>query len=117
MYLENVGQVLAERRLELDAAVKGRRQEVTVLIGAPRPLPGSNDYFCAYQIVGLADETVRYAGGVDGAQALYLAMEAVGTYLSSTSEARSGRLTWYGEQALGFPVRDQRPQLRLVASS
>jgi len=115
MYLESVGQVLAERTLDLD--VGGRRRAVTVLIGTPRPLPGSTDCFCAYQIRGLSDETVRYAGGVDAAQALYLAMEAVGTYLSSTPESRSGRLTWYGESALGFPVRDQRPQLRLVASS
>lgn len=115
MLLDNVGQVLAERSLDLE--VNGRRREVRVLIGAPQPLPGSSDCFCAYQIVGLDDSTVRYVGGVDGAQALYLAMEAVGTQLAATPEARAGRLTWYGERALGFPVRDQRPQLRLVASS
>lgn len=115
MQLENVGQVLAERTLDLDLG--GRRRDVTVLIGAPQPQPGSSDCFCAYQILGLDDTTVRYVGGVDAAQALYLAMEAVGTFLSATPEARSGRLTWYGERALGFPVRDQRPQLRLVASS
>jgi hypothetical protein len=44
-------------------------------------------------------------------------MEATGTHLASTQEARSGRLTWYGERAHGFPVREQRPKLRLVASS
>ncbi len=115
MYLNSVGAVLAERILDLD--VSGKHRQVTVLIGAPQPLPGSADCFCAYQVVGLGDTTVRYAGGVDGAQALYLAMEAVGTFLANTPEARSGRLTWYGERALGFPVRDQRPHLKLVASS
>lgn len=115
MRLENVGRILAERALDLE--VTGRRREVRVLIGAPEPLPGSSDFFCAYQIIGLDDPTVRYAGGVDAAQALYLAMEAVGTQLAATTEARSGRLTWYGERALGFPVREQRPQLRLIASS
>lgn len=115
MLLESVGQVLAERTLDLD--VNGRRREVKVLLGAPQPLPGSSDYFCPWQILGLNDSTVRYAGGVDGAQAMYLAMEAVGTLLASCPEARAGRLTWYGERALGFPVRDQRPLLRLVASN
>lgn len=115
MRLERVGTVVAERILDLDVA--GERHEVKVLIGTPRNIPGSDDFYCAYQVVGLMDGTVRYTEGVDGAQAMYLAMEAVGTLLAATPEARSGRLTWYGERALGFPVRDQRPNLRLVASS
>jgi len=115
MRLESVGKVLAERILDLDAGAEPR--EIRVLIGAPRHLPGSSDFFCPYQVLGLGDDTVRYSGGVDGAQAIYLAMEAVGTFLSATPEARAGRLSWYGERTLGFPVRDQRPHLRLVASS
>ncbi len=115
MLLKSVGRVLAERSLDLETS--GGRQEVKVLIGLPRPIPDSSDVFCPYQIVGLTDGTVRYTEGVDAAQALYLAMEAVGTLLAATPEARAGRLTWYGEHALGFPVRDQRPELRLVASS
>ena len=113
MRLENVGKVIAERRIDLD----GGSREIRVLIGAPRPIPGSTDCFCPYQVVGLADETVRYTEGVDGAQAIYLAMEAVGTALASSAEGRAGRLSWYGERALGFPVREHRPHLRLVASS
>jgi hypothetical protein len=115
MRLENVGKVIAERRIDLEG--HGGSREIVVLIGAPRPIPGSPDCFCPYQIVGLADETVRYTEGVDGAQALYLAMEAVGTVLAASPEGRAGRLSWYGERALGFPVREHRPHLRLVASS
>jgi hypothetical protein len=114
MRLESVGPILAERFLELD--VKGRRKSVRVLIGTPKPIPDSCDFFCPYQVVGLGDETVRYTEGVDAAQAIYLAMESVGTWLAATPEARAGRLTWYDERALGFPVRDQRPMLRLVAN-
>jgi len=110
-----VGQVLAERQLDLNT--NGRNSLVKVLLGVPRRIPDSADFYCPYQIVGLASEAVCYAEGVDAAQALYLAMEAVGTVLSSTPEARSGRLTWYGDRMLGFPVRDQRPELRLVASN
>ena len=115
MRLESVGTVLAERTLDL--ATSDGAREVRVLIGVPLPIPRSVDFYCTYQIVGLSDEGVRYVEGVDGAQAVYLAMEAVGTLLAATAEARSGKLTWYGERTLGFPVRDQRPNLRLVASS
>lgn len=114
MRLESVGKVLAERTLDLEA--DGELRTVKVRIGMPRRIPDSPDFYCPYQIVGLADETVRYTEGVDAAQAIYLAMEAAGTHLTSTSEARTGRLTWYGERAHGFPVREQRPRLRLVAS-
>jgi hypothetical protein len=115
MHLENVGAVLSERVLDLETS-KGSRQ-VKVLIGMPRELPDTTDVYCPYQIVGMLGGTVRYTEGVDAAQAIYLAMEAIGTVLAATPEARSGRLTWYGETALGFPVRAQRPELRLVASS
>jgi hypothetical protein len=115
MHLQNVGSVLAERILDLETSA-GRRH-VTVRIGIPRAIPDCTDMYCPYQIVGLLDGAVRYTEGVDAAQAIYLAMEAVGTALAATPEARSGRLTWYGETALGFPVRAQRPELRLVASN
>ena len=111
MHPKNVGTLLAERVLDLETGV-GRR-EVRVLIGIPREIPESTDVYCPYQIVGLLGGTVRYTEGVDAAQAIYLAMEAIGTTLAATPEARSGRLTWYGETALGFPVRAQRPELRL----
>lgn len=115
MRLESVGKVLAERTLDLEA--NGQARAVKVRIGMPRRIPDSPDYYCPYQIVGLHDETVRYTEGVDAAQAIYLAMEAAGTFLASTNEARTGRLTWYGEREHGFPVREQRPKLRLVASN
>ncbi|HVW23755.1 MAG TPA: hypothetical protein VHC69_00195 [Polyangiaceae bacterium] len=115
MHLDSVGTLLAERVLDLETSA-GRRQ-VRVLIGVPRAIPDSTDVYCPYQIVGLLGGGVRYTEGVDAAQAIYLAMEAIGTSLAATPEARSGRLTWYGETALGFPVRAQRPELRLVASN
>lgn len=115
MQLESVGQVLATRTFELRDGDSFR--EVRVLIGMPRRIPEEVDFYCPYQIVGLLDETVRYVEGVDEAQAIYLAMEAAGTALSTTPEVRTGRLLWYGEPFLGLPVRERRPELRLVASS
>jgi hypothetical protein len=114
MHLDSVGNILAERKLDLEEG--GTQRQIAVLIGVPQNIPGSADCYCPYQIVGLKNETVRYTEGVDAAQALYLAMEAVGSLLAATTESRSGRLTWYGDSALGFPVREQRPALKLVAS-
>jgi hypothetical protein len=44
-----------------------------------------------YQIVGLLEGSVRYTEGVDAAQAIYLAMEAIGTTLAATpARAQAG---------------------------
>jgi hypothetical protein len=109
-----VGTVLADRTLIVEDG-SGRRM-VRVLIGSPGPIPGSTDCFCPYQILGLTDDAVRYAEGVDGAQALYLALEAIGTELLATPQARAGQLRWRGKRTLGFPSREQRVKLHLVSS-
>lgn len=115
MQPNRVSPVLATRTFELEDA--GVVHPVTVLIGTPRRIPGGADFYCPYQVIGLGDETIRRVEGVDEAQAIYIAMEAVGTRLAMTEEARAGRLTWYGQTSLGFPVREERQPLRLVACS
>jgi hypothetical protein len=99
--LKNVGVPIAQRELELEGATK-----VTVTIGKPEKFPGSDDYYCPYQVVGLGDSKVRYAGGIDGVQALLLALEMIGADLYTSSEAQHGKLSWNEERALGFPVPD-----------
>ena len=76
-----LGQVIAERRLRLSDS-PGR--EVWVRLGLPRPFPDApfGDYYCPYQIVGIGDERVRHAGGVDGLQALELALLVLPTELN-----------------------------------
>lgn len=114
MHPGTIRHVLAKRTYELTEGPVSR--PVTVLIGLPFEMTDSADFRCPYQILGLGEARVRYTEGVDEAQAIYLAMEAIGTFLAGRPEAREGRLTWYGEPALGFPARSDRPQLRLVAS-
>ena len=60
-------------------------------MGKPRKLPDSQgDSFCPWQIIGIGDERVRYAAGIDGVQALDLAMKVIGAYLG----ARNVRGKW-----------------------
>jgi hypothetical protein len=87
------------RRLELAGEAA---QEVTVCIKPPSQV--GNDYRCEFQIAGLGDERARHAMGIDGAQALMLALQLIGANLYTSDASKQGRLTWLGSRNLGFPV-------------
>ena len=102
MYLASVGDVIASRDLMLDD-----RQKVQVLIGKPEMLPGSEDWYCPYQSVGIGSGKVRYAIGVDPVQALVLSLSMLGAELYCSSEYEAGRLSWECGAVkgdLGLPV-------------
>jgi hypothetical protein len=103
MQLTSIGELIAKR--ELDLAGQGK---VTVLIGMPKKCADDDDYYCPYQIVGIGNERVRYAVGVDEVQALQLVQKMIGTDLYTSKEAASGALDWKGGDKgdLGFPVPD-----------
>ena len=104
MNLENVGLVIAERELTLDAD-----QKVQVLIGKPERSPDGVDWYCPQQIVGIRSGSVRYAMGVDPVQALVLALCMVGAELYASAEYEAGRLSWdcgAVKGDLGFPVTE-----------
>jgi hypothetical protein len=102
MHLKAVGIEIATRMLDLDG------KQVTVVIGKPEKFPEGEDYYCPYQIVGMGDGQVRYAGGIDAVQALQLALQMIGVDLYTSQDARSGRLSWHAGSPgeLGFPVPD-----------
>ena len=70
---DNMGGVVATRVYRLG------HKRIVVRIG--RPQTDGSDWFCPYQIVGLGDEKVRRAWGVDSFQALQLVMQAVRAHL------------------------------------
>jgi hypothetical protein len=74
---------------------------VVVTIGVPQPVPGS-DWGCPLQITGLNTtwRRPRYVFGIDGFQALHLAMQGAGMVLESASQ----KLEWLGQtEDLGLP--------------
>ncbi len=74
---------------------------VVLTIGVPQPVPGS-DWGCPLQITGLNTtwRRPRFVFGIDGLQALHLAMKCADAVLESTTP----RLAWLGEEGdLGMP--------------
>jgi hypothetical protein len=74
---------------------------VVLTIGVPQPVPGS-DWGCAVQITGLNTSwrRPRHVFGIDGLQALHLAMKCAGAVLESAEL----KLEWLGQtEDLGMP--------------
>ena len=74
---------------------------VVLTIGVPQPVPGS-DWGCAIQITGLNSgwRRPRYVFGIDGLQALHLALQCAAAVL----ETAKPHLAWLGEKGdLGMP--------------
>ena len=71
-------------------------KHVVLTIGVPQPVPGS-DWGCALQIIGLNTEwrRPRYVFGIDGLQALHLAMKCASAALKSAKL----KLEWLGQMA------------------
>lgn len=79
----------------------GRRKDVVLTLGVPQPVPGS-DWGCALQITGFKTEwnRPRYVFGIDGLQALSMAMKCAGIVLESSKV----ELEWFGQnEYLGMP--------------
>lgn len=94
-----LGRVIARRQL---TRRRGKRPVAVVEIGQPRKTSGHDDFHCPYRIVGVGDDTVRAAYGVDAVQALQLVSQAVAAQLF-----RHPELTWLGMPGNGFPPADK----------
>ena len=88
-----LGTVIAERQFFLDGkgTVWGRIGEP--LASDAEPYEGG----CPWQIEGMGSGKVRFAFGFDRMQALWLAIQALGTELYSSEEYRAGRLAAFEE--------------------
>jgi hypothetical protein len=109
--LENV---IATRTFTLSGPGRKRRR-VTVSFAAPQMFSDGRDARCEHQILGLGDERIYWAGGIDLVQALELALKMAAAQLMATSEYLTGRLSWLGRTDLGLPLLE--PMLRLAAEA
>lgn len=100
-----LGPVVAERRLEC-VARDGARTAVVIRIGTPHPDPLSahGDWCCPHQVLGLGDEAVGAAFGVDSLQALLLSVYRVRLNLAARAAEASVELDWLGLPELGLTV-------------
>jgi hypothetical protein len=102
MELDDVGEIVASRKIELLSEPGSK--EVLVRLGKPQPFPDSSGFFCPIQVVGAGDEKVRYAGGLDEIQSLQLALRMASVLLETLDPKIRARLRWNGSQDLGFAV-------------
>ena len=113
-----LGLVVAERRLRLS---DDPHREVWVRLGQPQPFPDQpfKDYYCPYQIVGLGDERVRYAGGIDSLHAMESALLLLPTELG-VLRRNHPELRWedapdgdfgFGPTVMSYPQAESREAL------
>jgi hypothetical protein len=103
MEITTLGEITAVRIIELHT--EDGNSTVTIKIGKPVDVETGMSY-CAFQILGIGNERIRSAIGVDSVQALILALTKIGTDLYMSPESRAGRLSWMGDPSgnLGMPV-------------
>lgn len=92
--MDELGEVIAVRRLKI---VGEPRRRVEIRIGRPRR--AGQDWACPIQLQGLGGGSVQLVYGIDGLQALDLAIEAARVLLERSAE----RFSWLGEEGTGIP--------------
>ena len=103
MKIKDIGEIVAERRFTIESE---STSEIVVAIGKPMAFPDSEDYYVPYQIKGIGDEQIRFAGGVDAIHCLQLVMTILGYELLAINEPRKNKIIWDGDEngGLGFPI-------------
>ena len=89
MKLENIGEVIAVRRLKL---VGDSTKTIVVKMGKPQRMPDTlgDVHYCTYQISGPGIERMFYAAGVDAFQAVELGLKMIGIDLGAITENLKG---------------------------
>lgn len=99
MQLVEIGEEIASRTLQWTDS-SGHTRDVRIRIGRPQPFPDSTDVYCPVQIVGIGSETVKYSAGVDGIQAIVLALKMMRADLEALEREFSGQFSWLGQSSL-----------------
>ena len=89
-------------RLFVERSFDLGNHEVIARFYTPILAPGG-EYQCRWRIEWPGREQERYACGIDGVQALMLALRVVHTELMETEEYRSGALTYLDQQDFDLP--------------
>src|SRR5262245_48187612 len=99
----DIGEVIAIRKLTLRRSTGDL--EVCVSLGKPSAGKRADEFYCFYCLDVSGRKKVSHGCGVDGFQALQLAMQRIGIDLSILKRNESGEFVWpVGEPGqTGFP--------------
>lgn len=93
--------IIAQRTVTLTEA--GRARPIGIDFHAPQGVKGG--WRCAFSVHWPDAPHTGHAMGADSVQALFLAMQMVGTLLYASPHHAAGRLTWSDFGGYGFPLR------------
>jgi len=104
MNLGTVGEIIATRQLFYFDDNQLRRT-ITAVVGKPHLSPGSLEFQCKFQIIGIGNPSAQTARGYDSIQALQSALKLLAANLNHINDQLGRRLTWDGgtNGELGFP--------------
>ena len=85
--------------------IKGQDSKISITLGKPQKNPSTFDYYCPYKINIFNKEEVRKIFGVDGFQAMHLALKTIDAELRGIIQKKSIELEWDGGDfgELAFP--------------
>jgi hypothetical protein len=101
--MSGLNKIIASRLLT--CLIDGQRQEVVINLG--EPFADNGAVTCPYEILIGSGSTVLGVSGIDGVQAIQLALFMVGSSLSSMSRATDWR--WSNNEGFGFPSTLKEP--------
>ena len=103
MNLDNLGDVIATRDLFVS---DDPSRKVVVMMGKPQLWEGGPDCLCPILIIGIGDEKIRSAAGVDAFQSIELAFKMIAIQLRTIRRAYGVTFCrWKGDDDpnVGFP--------------
>jgi hypothetical protein len=100
----DIGEIIATRNYRL-VDEDNNESAVSVLVGKPQPVNGSQDYQCPFQVIGIGSQATQMARGYDAIQALQSALILISANLNHLNNELGRKLIWDGGRTgeLGFP--------------
>ena len=98
---QQVSNVIAERTLVAEG--NQGQVELRVVLGRPEAMPNAREFRCPLFIEGL-HESPRWAAGIDGIQALQLALVMIAADLGAYAARTGAAIKWDDGPGAGFPM-------------
>ena len=104
MNVRIIGDIIATRHLYYFDETN-QKKAISVIVGKPHPSPGSPEFQCPFQLIGIGSQDTQTARGHDSIQALQSALILVAAKLNQLNDQLGRRLIWDGgvKGDLGFP--------------
>ena len=104
MNVRIIGEIIATRHLYYFDETN-QKKTISVVLGKPQPSPESQEFQCAFQLIGIGSQDTQTARGHDSIQALQSALILAAASLNHLNDQLGRKLIWDGgvKGDLGFP--------------